>query len=743
MKGSRFLAAGRVAGIILAVLWFGGCNHHSSSSSDDSDAERPPNVVLVLMDDMGIDQWQLFGYGGLTPPSMPNIRSVAEAGVQFHNYWSMPACSNGRAALFTGRYPLRTHVMTAIGNNDLANYMINPNETTLPRLLHTRGYKSALFGKFHLGIQANNPYGLRMVHALGFDYYEGWLDETGDPSSIDTTAGGVAPEGTYSCGFVPDASQPGGANRGACYRADNSCQYMVKTGVEAPGRICRDQGGIFDPRNQCAAPTPDYIKFTNLSGYYVSPVTINREDGTEVSLPLTDSRARTYRTTEVVNAALDWIDQQPADQPWMVTLSFAADHTPFMQPPSDLLPNAAPYSSSLDCSNVMHQQLISNQMEEALDHEVGRFLISAGLATRDNSGELIYDPAESNTYVIVVSDNGSLGTVAKAPFDKSRSKSTAYQTGVWNPAIVAGPEVYAPGRSVDAMVNVVDIFQLVGNLAGIDNVHEVVPRTLDSQPMLNYLTYPELPDVRTTSYTEVGYNRHAGGKLNGPCVFNITTPSCSQITPSAGVCHDNGGTWWGPNPDEAGAPPEGLPKCCNVAMWQHEHNQDQDPVTDMFPELAYAVRNSNYKLVVNQYDAFDDSATTTGGCVKTTSTEFYEIDEAVPTPKLDKEGEELFKSDQAPSDIPEADLKARLTDEQLQNYLALSQRLDEIRSSEANCPADVNLDGVVDEQDIAEWEKFAALSEGKSSWADVDQDGLTDDGDKQLIQDAFGNCPSS
>jgi arylsulfatase A-like enzyme len=69
----------------------------------------------------------------------------------------MPACSNGRAALFTGRYPFRTHVFTAIGNNDLANFMVNPNETTLPKLLKQRGYKSALVGKFHLGIQGNSP----------------------------------------------------------------------------------------------------------------------------------------------------------------------------------------------------------------------------------------------------------------------------------------------------------------------------------------------------------------------------------------------------------------------------------------------------------------------------------------------------------------------------------------------------------------------------------------------------------
>ncbi|MDB5108276.1 MAG: arylsulfatase, partial [Candidatus Binatus sp.] len=142
-------------------------------------ASKPlPNILLIVMDDIGIDQWQLFGYGGGTAAAMPNIETIAKAGVKFHNLWSMPACSNGRATLFTGRYPFRTHVYTALGNNDLANFMVNPNEVTVPKLLKQRGYKSALFGKFHLGIQSNNPYAYGMVRALGFDYFYGWLDAT-------------------------------------------------------------------------------------------------------------------------------------------------------------------------------------------------------------------------------------------------------------------------------------------------------------------------------------------------------------------------------------------------------------------------------------------------------------------------------------------------------------------------------------------------------------------------------------
>src|SRR5262245_30361124 len=149
---------------------------------------KVPNILFVIMDDVGIDQMRVFGYGGATPPHTPNIDTIARAGVRFHNAWSMPACSASRATMFTGRYPLRTNVFDALGPFDIANSHVSRYEMTTPKLLKNSGYKSALFGKFHLGLQNNNPFGDGMPHALGWDYFSGWLDATGDPSSIDTTA---------------------------------------------------------------------------------------------------------------------------------------------------------------------------------------------------------------------------------------------------------------------------------------------------------------------------------------------------------------------------------------------------------------------------------------------------------------------------------------------------------------------------------------------------------------------------
>ena len=141
------------------------------------------------------------------------------------------------------------------------------------------------------------------------------------------------------------------------------------------------------------------------------------------------------------------------------------------------------------------------------------------------------------------------------------------------------------------MVNIADLYQLFGELAGID-VHKSVPQTVDSQSMLPYLVNPRQPSIRKTNFTEIGTNLHANGEINGPCQYNTTT--CTQIAPTKGVCEDNNGIWWGPgatDPSTAGIPADGLKLCCDVAVWQANHHA-QTISTDIYPLEAFAIRNA-------------------------------------------------------------------------------------------------------------------------------------------------------
>jgi hypothetical protein len=695
--------------LLLAVL--------ASVSGQAEAAPTTPNILFIIMDDVGIDQMQAFGYGGDTPPATPNIETIANAGVRFHNTWSMPACSTSRSVFFTGRYPLRTNVFNALGPSDLANSMVSPFEMTTPKLLKTKGYQSALFGKFHLGLQANNPFRYAMPASLGWDFFFGWLDETGDPSSIDITAGGVAVAGTtYSCGFVPGVAA-GGADTGACYAANGTCELMTQDGPTPPGRTCRDNGGIFDPNTTCQSPPPAKINFSTLSAHYVSPLVINREDGTVEQVPPTDLRARTYRGTVPVDAAIAWINSRPEHTPWMASLSFASAHTPIMQPPPALLPVGAEDTNAFDCANTTQQRVLSNQMIEALDHEVGRLLVETGLAERGHDGKLKYNPRKSDTMIVLVGDNGTLGFSVKAPFDTSRAKGTAYQTGVWVPLLVAGPLVKHPDREVSAMVNIADIFQLFGEIADID-VRKSVPRTLDSVPMLPYLTNPNQHALRKINFTEFGPNLQANGGVNGPCSF---TSTCSQIPPTKGVCEDNAGTWWGPGataPITAGIPPEGLKYCCNVNQFLAGTGQS----FTLEPLTSIAIRNETYKFVTNISQVNDP---TTNECVSQQTDEFYQINEDVPIPRIDRQDLDLLK-------------KPHLTPTEQRNYEALTKELAAILDSQPPCPGDGNIDGVVNGKDLADFNALAALSQGLSSWYDFNLDGLTDSTDLAIIQQNLG-----
>src|SRR4051794_20582249 len=112
--------------------------------------QKRPNILFIIMDDLGVDQLRSFGYGGLTAPKTPVLDLIAKKGVRFRNVWSMPECSPSRAMFFEGRYPLRTNILTAILTTDLANSQVSPYEMTTPKVLRTANYKSGLFGKYHL-----------------------------------------------------------------------------------------------------------------------------------------------------------------------------------------------------------------------------------------------------------------------------------------------------------------------------------------------------------------------------------------------------------------------------------------------------------------------------------------------------------------------------------------------------------------------------------------------------------------
>lgn len=714
----------RLAGLLLALL-LAACGGGSGSD------EPSPNILFVIMDDVGIDQMASFGYGGGTAPPMPNIDAVADAGIRFRNTWSMPECSPGRAAFFVGRYPLRTHMYQALGPNDLANSQLSQYDLTVPMLLKQAGYESAMFGKFHLAGPEHNAAGNATPAVLGWDYFYGWIG--GLPGSIDTTAGGVYEAGEWSCGFYPHHFA------GACHYADGRCVDMAQPELseDASGLQCLADGGIFVDHQSCSDPLPAgaTLDFDRENAYYVSPLVLVK-DGEVEKVPLSDARARGYRTTIETDAAIEWIKSRASSgTPWMATVSYSAAHTPWQIAPKNLSPQTNPLLSGdiLDCASSTQGRIIQNQMTEAMDTEFGRLLVETGLASRGEDGRLVYDPEASNTVIVIVGDNGSLGFAVKLPFDPTLAKGTSYQTGVWVPLVISGPMVAEPGREVEHMVNAVDLFELFGELAGVD-VHAQVPRVVDSAPLLPYLTDSMQPSLRSLNFAQAGVNIQADNGRNGPCVISRTETdggSCTQIPTSKSVCEDNSGLWWGTGYTDASVVAnggEGYANCWQVNQAIHADDPDALPV-NILPERSAAIRNERYKLIRNtvvNYDSATDSAR------EDRSEELYEVDQAKATDSTSPKLEDPDSNDL---------LKQPLSAEAQGAYEQLGDELDEMLAAEADCPGDGNRDGVVDEEDLANWQAIAdgwGLSSvydfaGGGAADGTVPDGYTDASDQSII----------
>jgi len=129
-------------------------------------AEPPPNVIVILADDLGYGD---LGCYGSTTIATPHLDRMAREGLRFTAaYAAAPFCSPSRAALLTGRLPARAGLPYVLFPTE--HHGLPAAEITLPELLKTRGYATACIGKWHLGWRA--PF---RPLAQGFDRFHGLI----------------------------------------------------------------------------------------------------------------------------------------------------------------------------------------------------------------------------------------------------------------------------------------------------------------------------------------------------------------------------------------------------------------------------------------------------------------------------------------------------------------------------------------------------------------------------------------
>jgi arylsulfatase A-like enzyme len=152
----------------IILVWLLSFSCSPQGPKTEQTTERPPNIVIIFMDDMGYGDLSCFGHPTI---QTPNIDKIAHEGQKWTNFYTAcSVCSPSRGALLTGRYPIR------IGLGPVKHRVFFPESTgglpsgeiTIAEMLKEKGYQTGIIGKWHLGHLPEH-----LPTRQGFDYYYG------------------------------------------------------------------------------------------------------------------------------------------------------------------------------------------------------------------------------------------------------------------------------------------------------------------------------------------------------------------------------------------------------------------------------------------------------------------------------------------------------------------------------------------------------------------------------------------
>lgn len=378
-----------------------------TGQQDTTDSVRRPNIVIIVVDDLG--KSEVSAYGSQTMKT-PNIDKLAKEGVLFSNcYVTSPVCSPSRAAILTGRYPTRygfeTQPMEFYPNNMLVyasgKYLINtsdyvmntkphypaewqiqkqgvpPSEINLAELLKTKNYNTACIGKWHLGFSKDH-----IPNARGFDYQFGFY-------------------GAFSL-YSKKRNSPNMVNN---IQDIYSSKYEWKNGRKGTSAIRRNNKVVKEDR---------------------------------------------YLTDAFLDEALEYMAvNKNKKNPFFLYLAFNAPHVPFQAPRSY-------YEMHADTKD--KNKRVYYAMIHALDDAIGSLMNNIKLMGLDE-----------NTLVFFISDNGGATyTGATTNYPYKGGKMTWFEGGVNIPFIMRWKNHLPEGMVYEKPVSSMDIFKTSVDVAGIN-----------------------------------------------------------------------------------------------------------------------------------------------------------------------------------------------------------------------------------------------------------------------------------
>jgi len=133
-------------------------------------AAEKPNILMILVDNLGYGELGVYGGGELRGAPTPRIDKLAAEGMRLTNFNVEPQCTPSRSALMTGRHPIRSGTTKVVWG---MLYGMTQWEQTMPELLSGQGYATGMFGKWHIGASKG-----RFPTDQGFDEWYGIANTT-------------------------------------------------------------------------------------------------------------------------------------------------------------------------------------------------------------------------------------------------------------------------------------------------------------------------------------------------------------------------------------------------------------------------------------------------------------------------------------------------------------------------------------------------------------------------------------
>ncbi len=183
---------------ILAMLFFCGCQAPKSSEAQN---ERPPNIVLIMGDDMGYSD--LACYGGEI--RTPRLDALAEGGLKFTQFYNTARCCPTRASLLTGLYPQQAGIGHMVEDRGTPAFRgdLSDQAVTIAEVLKEAGYATYMSGKWHVTPYViENPDRKNWPLQRGFDQFFGMISGAGslyDPRSLTQNNTYIAPRDGFYC----------------------------------------------------------------------------------------------------------------------------------------------------------------------------------------------------------------------------------------------------------------------------------------------------------------------------------------------------------------------------------------------------------------------------------------------------------------------------------------------------------------------------------------------------------------